>query len=78
MNDDSVVMLLSSMTSTEHLDTELIEVLLRQIRVACCDYLKIGLSLVYSPISDNPDVLNGCTVRPEKLPNIDCFMVMAA
>lgn len=58
MNDDSVVMLLSSMTSTEHLDTELIEVLLRQIRVACCDYLKIGLSLVYSPISDNPDVLN--------------------
>jgi len=58
MNDDSVVMLLSSMTSTEHLDSELIEVLLRQIRVACCDYLKIGLSLVYSPVSDNPDRLN--------------------
>ncbi|WP_405175011.1 AraC family transcriptional regulator [Paenibacillus sp. FSL H8-0261] len=58
MNDDSVVMLLSSMTSAESLDTELIEVLLRQIRVACCDYLKIGLSLVYSPISDNPDRLN--------------------
>ncbi|MEK3658002.1 AraC family transcriptional regulator [Paenibacillus sp. FSL F4-0236] len=58
MNDDSVVMLLSSMTSTEHLDSELIEVLLRQIRVACCDYLKIGLSLVYSPVSDNQDRLN--------------------
>ncbi|MEK5435474.1 MULTISPECIES: AraC family transcriptional regulator [Paenibacillus] len=58
MNDDSVVMLLSSMTSAESLDTELIEVLLRQIRVACCDYLKIGLSLVYSPVSDNPDRLN--------------------
>lgn len=58
MNDDSVVMLLSSMTSAESLNTELIEVLLRQIRVACCDYLKIGLSLVYSPVSDNPDRLN--------------------
>ncbi|MFD5022481.1 AraC family transcriptional regulator [Paenibacillus sp. NPDC058367] len=58
MNDDSVVMLLSSMSSAESLDTELIEVLLRQIRVACCDYLKIGLSLVYSPVSDNPDRLN--------------------
>lgn len=58
MNDDSVVMLLSSMTSAEPLDTELIEVLLRQIRVACCDYLRIGLSLVYSPVSDNPELLN--------------------
>lgn len=58
MNDDSVVMLLSSMTPAEHLHTELIEVLLRQIRVACCDYLKIGLSLVYSPVCDNPDFMN--------------------
>ncbi|WP_339318946.1 AraC family transcriptional regulator [Paenibacillus sp. FSL R10-2734] len=58
MNDDSVVMLLSSITSAEPLDTELIEVLLRQIHVACCDYLKIGLSLVYSPVSDNPELLN--------------------
>lgn len=58
MNDNSVVMLLSSMTSAEHLDSELIEVLLRQIHVACCDYLRIGLSLVYSPVSDNPELLN--------------------
>lgn len=58
MNDDSVVMLLGSMNSTEHLDAELIEVLLRQIHVACCDYLKISLSLIYSPISNHPDTLN--------------------
>ncbi|MCL6457929.1 MAG: AraC family transcriptional regulator [Gorillibacterium sp.] len=58
MNDDSVVMLLSSLNPAEYHYTELLDVLLRQIRESCREYLKIGLSLVYSPVSDSAEVLN--------------------
>ncbi|ASA24041.1 AraC family transcriptional regulator [Paenibacillus donghaensis] len=58
MNDDSVVMLLSGLPPAEQLDAGLIDALLRQIREACREYLKIGLSLVYSPASDNAEQVN--------------------
>lgn len=54
MNDDSLLVLLNIMDPAEDRDTELLETLLRQVREACADYLKISLSAAYSPVDRNP------------------------
>ena len=58
MNDDSVLILLNILDPAEHTVTELLETLLRQIREASFEYLKIGLSLTYSPIDNHPEQLH--------------------
>ncbi len=53
MNDDGILVLLNIIDSIEYTDTGLIETLLRQIQLACSDYLKISLTLTYSHIDRN-------------------------
>jgi two-component system, response regulator YesN len=57
MNDDGILILLNIIDPIEYKDNELIETLLRQIQQACMDYLKIGISLTYSPIHQTPEQL---------------------
>lgn len=58
MDDDSVLILLNLLDPAEHTDTGLLETLLRQMQEACREYLKIGLSVTYSPVDRQPGQLH--------------------
>jgi two-component system response regulator YesN len=63
VNEDSVLILLNIHDPVEHTVTELLETLLRQIREASLQYLKIGLSLTYSPVESQPEQLHSLFIK---------------
>ncbi|MGW8442659.1 AraC family transcriptional regulator [Paenibacillus sp. S33] len=58
MDEDSVLLMLNILDPAEHTDTVLLETLLRQIREACFEYLKLSVSLTYSAITSQPERLH--------------------
>ncbi|MBE0341166.1 AraC family transcriptional regulator [Paenibacillus sp. 28ISP30-2] len=58
IDEDSVLLMLNILDPAEHTDTVLLETLLRQIREACLEYLKLSISLTYSAIASQPERLH--------------------
>ncbi|MDO7907868.1 AraC family transcriptional regulator [Paenibacillus sp. JX-17] len=58
LDGDSVLVILGVDHAEEQNNAELIETLLRQIMEACREYLKLGLSLTYSPVVRQPELLH--------------------
>ncbi|OMF24510.1 hypothetical protein BK133_22505 [Paenibacillus sp. FSL H8-0548] len=59
MDADYVIMLLNRLDTNEESDAELLRAMLAQIQQASLEYLKIGLSVTYSPEAIRPDQLSG-------------------
>ncbi|WP_338554935.1 helix-turn-helix domain-containing protein [Paenibacillus sp. KS-LC4] len=57
MNEDSVVLMLGRLDSTEQPDDELLRTMLLQIQQSSLEYLRIGISLTYSPEAQQPQQL---------------------
>jgi AraC-like DNA-binding protein len=58
IDEDSVLLMLNILDPAEHADAVLLETLLRQIREACHEYLKLSVSLTYSAIASQPESLH--------------------
>ncbi|MGM1021000.1 MAG: AraC family transcriptional regulator [Bacillota bacterium] len=58
IDEDSILLMLNILDPAEHTDTVLLETLLRQIRKACLEYLKLSISLTYSAIASQPERLH--------------------
>lgn len=54
MDEDSVVLLLNLREPTAAAETEQLQTAMRQIQSSTQDYLKIGLSVTYSPVGSEP------------------------
>lgn len=58
MDEDSILLMLNILDPAEHTNSVLLETLLRQIREACLEYLKLSVSLTYSAITSHPERLH--------------------
>ncbi|WP_226002773.1 helix-turn-helix domain-containing protein [Paenibacillus sp. BJ-4] len=57
-DEDSILLMLNILDAAEYTDPVLLETLLRQIREACLEYLKLSVSLTYSAITSQPERLH--------------------
>ncbi|MCC3380136.1 helix-turn-helix domain-containing protein [Paenibacillus farraposensis] len=58
IDEDSILLMLNILDPAEYTDPVLLETLLRQIREACIEYLKLSVSLTYSAITSQPERLH--------------------
>ncbi|RCW51681.1 helix-turn-helix domain-containing protein [Paenibacillus prosopidis] len=58
MDDDNVVMLMNRLDPSEQQDDVLLRTVLQQIQQSTLEYLKIGISITYSPEASHPQQLS--------------------